>query len=161
MQFDGLALVYVQVGEPHGGGEQDQQQQELELLPDLLHGEAQHPGSLILRWMIRMGGKEVTSAALSLRWGGVLFPVRATAGDRRTGAVAVVDYTELEGRLIPAGDSGAVSSHLDPNSSSLHLRGKSEGLKQMSPLGFPGVGRETAAKEKPLSSAPSVTGGAK
>lgn len=151
MQFDGLALVYVQVGEPHGGGEQDQQQQELELLPDLLHGEAQHPGSLILRWMVRMGGKEVISAAL---WG-ILLP----AGDRRTGAVAVVDYTELEGRLIPAGDSGAASSHLDPNSSSLHLGGKSEGLKQLSPLGFPGVGRETAAKEKPLSSATSVTGG--
>lgn len=160
MQFDGLALVYVQVGEPHGGGEQDQQQQELELLPDLLHGEAQHPGSLILRWMIRMGGKEVISAALSLRWG-VLLPVSATAGDRGTGAVAVVDYTELEGRLIAAGDSGAVSSHLDPNSPSLHLRGESEGLKQMSPLGFPRVGRETAAKEKPLSSATSVTGGAK
>lgn len=62
MEFDGLALVYVQVGEPHGGGEQDQQQQELELLPDLLHGEAQHPGSLILRWMTRMGGKEVIPA---------------------------------------------------------------------------------------------------
>lgn len=43
LQFDGLALVDVQVGEPHGGGEQYQQQQELELLPDLLHGEAQHP----------------------------------------------------------------------------------------------------------------------
>lgn len=49
MEFDGLALVDVQVGEPHGGGEQHQQQQELELLPDLLHGEAQHPGSNILR----------------------------------------------------------------------------------------------------------------
>lgn len=49
MEFDGLALVDVQVGEPHSGGEQNQQQQELELLPDLLHREAQHPGSLILR----------------------------------------------------------------------------------------------------------------
>lgn len=49
VQFDGLALVDVQVGEPHGGGEEDQQQQELELLPDLLHGEAQHPGFNILR----------------------------------------------------------------------------------------------------------------
>lgn len=49
VEFDGLALVDVQVGEPHGGGEQHQQQQELELLPDLLHGEAQHPGSHILR----------------------------------------------------------------------------------------------------------------
>lgn len=49
VEFDGLALVDVQVGEPDGGGEQDQQQQELELLSDLLHGEAQHPGSLILR----------------------------------------------------------------------------------------------------------------
>lgn len=64
MEFDGLALVYVQVGEPHGGGEQDQQQQQLELLPDLLHGEAQHPGSLILReppgrwseWVGKRGG---------------------------------------------------------------------------------------------------------
>lgn len=44
VQFDGLALVDVQVGEPNGRGEQHQQQQELELLPDLLHGEAQHPG---------------------------------------------------------------------------------------------------------------------
>lgn len=43
VQLDGLALVDVQVGEPHGRGEQHQQQQELELLPDLLHGEAQHP----------------------------------------------------------------------------------------------------------------------
>lgn len=49
VEFDGLALVDVQVGEPHGGGEQYQQQQELELLPDFLHGEAQHPGSNILR----------------------------------------------------------------------------------------------------------------
>lgn len=49
VEFDGLPLVDVQVGEPHGGGEQHQQQQELELLPDLLHGEAQHPGSHILR----------------------------------------------------------------------------------------------------------------
>lgn len=43
MQLDGLALVDVQIGEPNGRGEQHQQQQELELLPDLLHGEAQHP----------------------------------------------------------------------------------------------------------------------
>lgn len=50
VEFDGLSLVYMQVGEPHGGGEQHQQQQELELLPDLLHGEAQHPASNILRW---------------------------------------------------------------------------------------------------------------
>lgn len=49
VEFDGLALVDVQVGEPHCGGEQHQQEQELELLPDLLHGEAQHPGSHILR----------------------------------------------------------------------------------------------------------------
>lgn len=49
VEFDRLPLVDVQVGEPHGRGEQHQQQQELELLPDLLHGEAQHPGSHILR----------------------------------------------------------------------------------------------------------------
>lgn len=49
VEFDGLALVDVQVREPHGGGEQHQQQQEFELLPDLLHGEAQHPDSHILR----------------------------------------------------------------------------------------------------------------
>lgn len=69
----------------------------------------------------------------------------------------LVDYTELKGRLIPAGDS-SVSSHLDPNASSLDLRGKSEGLKQMCLLRFPGVGRERAAEENPLSSATSVTG---
>lgn len=78
---------------------------------------------------------------------GLLLPVTTTA----------CDYTELKGRLIPAGDS-SVSSHLDPNASSLDLRGKSEGLKQMCLLRFPGVGRERAAEENPLSSATSVTG---
>lgn len=43
VQSDGLALVDVQVGEPHGESEQHQQQQQLELLPDFLYREAQHP----------------------------------------------------------------------------------------------------------------------
>lgn len=63
VEFDGLALVDVQVGEPHGGGEQYQQQQELELLPDLLHGEAQHPGSNILRWPPGRESKRVRMVA--------------------------------------------------------------------------------------------------
>lgn len=63
-------------------------------------------------------------------------------------AVVVVDYTELQGSLIATCDSGVVSSHLDPNASSLHLKGKIEGWKQMSPLGVPGVGREKAAEGK-------------
>lgn len=75
--------------------------------------------------------------------------------------VVVVDYTELQGSLIATCDSGVVSSHLDPNASSFHLKGKIEGWKQMSPLGVPGVGREKAAKGKPLSSAASVTAGNK
>lgn len=86
VEFDGLALVYVQVGEPHGGGEQDQQQQELELLPDLLHGEAQHPGSLILRqppgrcseW-VGKGGISAASRRCFLAAG------RAASPGRRTG----------------------------------------------------------------------------
>lgn len=45
VQSDGLALVDVQVGEPHGESEQHQQQQQLKLLPDFLHREAQHPRS--------------------------------------------------------------------------------------------------------------------
>lgn len=45
VQSDRLALVYVQVGEPHGESKQHQQQQKLELLPDFLNREAQHPRS--------------------------------------------------------------------------------------------------------------------
>lgn len=49
VEFDSFALVDVQVGEPHGKGEQHKQQKEFELLPDFLHGEAQHPRSNIIR----------------------------------------------------------------------------------------------------------------
>lgn len=48
VQPDALARVDVQVGEPHDEGEQHQQQQQLELLPNLLHRETQHPGKGIV-----------------------------------------------------------------------------------------------------------------
>lgn len=108
--------------------------------------------------MVRMGGESGGSllclgAAVSLR-------SRSQRRHVTRPENGLVDYTEPKGRLIPAGDS-SVSSHLDANATSLHLSGKSEGLKQMCPLGFAEVGRERAAEEKPLSSAPSVTGGTK
>lgn len=45
VQSDGFALVDVQVGEPHGKCEQHQKEQQLKLLPNFLHREAQHPRS--------------------------------------------------------------------------------------------------------------------
>lgn len=70
VQAQRLALAHqvdMQVGEPHGEGEQHQQQQQLELLPDLLHREPQHPpgsmpgGSLCPRG-VSWGARAVLSA---------------------------------------------------------------------------------------------------
>ena len=61
VQPDALALVDVQVGEPHGEGQQDQQQKQFELLPNFLYREAQHPRRGIVRWP--GGGIEVRGNA--------------------------------------------------------------------------------------------------
>lgn len=42
MEFDGFALVDVEVREPHRESKQHQQQQKFELLSDFLHRESQH-----------------------------------------------------------------------------------------------------------------------
>lgn len=108
--------------------------------------------------MLRMGAKGGGGG------GGSLLLSRCFSRSQRRHVTRLEDglvgYTELKGRLIPAGDS-SVSPHLDPNASSLDPRGEREGFKQMRPLGFPGAGREKAAEEKPLSSATSASGGTK
>lgn len=49
MDLNGFPLVDVEVCKPNGEGQQDQEQQELELLPYFLHREAQHPRSILIR----------------------------------------------------------------------------------------------------------------
>lgn len=67
MEAQRLALAHeadVQVGEPDGEGKQHQEQQQLELLPDLLHREPQHPPGSIPGG--RGGGLELEGSLLLL-----------------------------------------------------------------------------------------------
>lgn len=135
VEFDGLALVDVQVGEPHGGGEQNQQQQELELLPDLLHREAQHPDSNILRYLQPRMSELVAAAEFSCsykdrpnkrHWKNTPGGVRKTWHLSASHCAASTKWQQQHGRHIIRSESGPLcgGGHCSsmPPGFSFHLR---------------------------------------